>query len=82
MPINSCYSSWLDYVLVSMQKDTIKITFCGSHYQRDQGEQAGCFVESFRKSKLPTQLYSGSNFPFENYKPNIAVKRDAKLPPK
>lgn len=73
MPMNSCYSSWLDYVLVQSRNDIIKITFCGSHYQKDSGEKKGCFTEHFPKTALPKHLYSGSNFPFEKYQPDATI---------
>lgn len=72
MPINSCYSSWLDYVSIQSKRDTIEITFCGSHYRKDLGERPGCFTEQFSKSSLPRHLYRGGNFPFEKFQPNTA----------
>lgn len=76
MPINSCYSSWLDYVLVQAHKNSVEVTFCGSHYREESGEQPGCFTEKFSTSALSGLVYDGVNFPFDKYQPNTSVKRD------
>lgn len=76
MPMNSCYLSHLNRVMVKARKHEIQITFCGSVLRKGKGEEPGCFVEHYEKSLLPRHLYNGSNFPYSKFDSSIQLEAD------
>lgn len=67
VPINNCYTSWIDDIKIAVAQDSFTIIFCGST-QRKRSEQEGCFIDHHRLSEPRIVSYKNGDIPFFRFR--------------